>query len=851
MGSDQVVKRNILSVIVFFIGVGFSLASHSAITNWTEGEARLEFQKAASNRVAAIQREVDADLASLKALAAMFRSFDQVSSSEFTEFAQRVLEDETIESMSWVPKVDSDERDFFVKSARRTLPYFEIHDGSGNTVEGRRTYFPVFYKIGGSAEELGEDLAYKPEIKEALDEAGSSDQMVATSRIKLKGDEGSYGFIVYIPIFKNDGSYKKLLGFARGVFDIEALVQQSGKYLDETDVRLKLLDLLAQDPADQLLYNSHKSDADYGDKFRIIQNIRLAKRTWKAVCVPADAPLQRPWQANLVLGFGILISAIFASYLRSLAGRTSQVEQLVELRTAELAEQVSERQEALRRLRRSEEQYRELFEQSQALIWTHSEDGTIRTINPAAANSLGYKPSEMVGENLRSFVIPTERHRFQKYLDRAITSSSDKGLLKLYTKNGATRFWMYHNNAEPDEDSVYVRCHALDVTENQQAERELARLNRKNQLILDSVGEGIYGINLAGECSFANPAAQIHTGYSQTELVAADKTVHEILLHTDQKGRPYNWEDSPTYATLQDGKIRRVTDELMWTKEGGQFPVDYVVTPIIEEDERILGAVVTFQDITERRAIETMKNEFISIVSHELRTPLTSIRGSLGLLASGMLKKFPEKAESMIKIAVENTDRLVRLINDILDIERLESGKVTIEKAPQELKSLMEQAADTMKAMADKAKVTLKTVPLEETVLADSDRILQVLTNLLSNAIKFSPPEGEVTLFGERREEDVLVAVRDVGRGIPEEKLDKIFERFGQVDASDSREKGGTGLGLPICKTIIEQHGGKLWVESTLGEGSTFCFTIPHETAAADSSEEAQEEQSKEAASVD
>ena len=392
---------------------------------------------------------------------------------------------------------------------------------------------------------------------------------------------------------------------------------------------------------------------------------------------------------------------------------------------------------------------------------------------------------------------------------------------------------MYQTSLSQEEKEESVRCHALDVTESQQAERELERLSRRNELILESVGEGIYGINLAGECTFVNPAALEYTGHSRQDLMSAARTMHEILQPRKPDGSDYPWEESASFATLNDGEIRRIAGEDMVRKDGGSFPVDYVVTPIVEDDNRILGAVVTFQDVTERRAVERMKNEFISIVSHELRTPLTSIRGSLGLLASGLLLKFPDKADKMLKIAVENTDRLVRLINDILDIERLESGKVTIEAAELNLGGLMKSASDTMRAMANENKVKLDTKPLDQTVWADSDRILQVLTNLLSNAIKFSEDNGKVRLTATVLDGDeegwVRVEVKDSGRGIPDDKVEKIFERFGQVDASDSREKGGTGLGLPICKTIVEQHGGKLWVESKVGKGSRFMFTLPRE----------------------
>ena len=253
----------------------------------------------------------------------------------------------------------------------------------------------------------------------------------------------------------------------------------------------------------------------------------------------------------------------------------------------------------------------------------------------------------------------------------------------------------------------------------------------------------------------------------------------------------------------------------------------YITTPIRDERDELAGAVVTFNDITERRAVERMKNEFISEVSHELRTPLTSIRGSLGLLAGGMLGPLPEQGRHMLDIAVSNTDRLVRLLNDILDIERMESGTITLERRDCNAADLTTQATDVMQKMADEAGVTLSTTAQTAQLYADPDRILQTLTNLLSNAIKFSPRGGTVWLRAERRGYELRFQVEDQGRGMPADKLESIFERFQQVDASDSREKGGTGLGLPICRSIVQQHGGKIWAEGAEGQGSTFSFTLP------------------------
>ena len=234
-----------------------------------------------------------------------------------------------------------------------------------------------------------------------------------------------------------------------------------------------------------------------------------------------------------------------------------------------------------------------------------------------------------------------------------------------------------------------------------------------------------------------------------------------------------------------------------------------------------------FQDVTRRREVDRMKNEFISVVSHELRTPLTSIRGSLGLLAGGPLRKDPDRADRMLNIALKNTERLVRLINDILDIEKIESGKIALDIQPLDSADLVIQSAATMQAMAETNRVHLEVRPAHGTVYADRDRMLQTLTNLLSNAIKFSKPDSRVSIVSEKRGAGLLFRVRDQGRGIPAHKLQSIFERFQQVDASDSREKGGTGLGLAICRSIVQQHGGAIWVDSTEGKGSEFFVLLP------------------------
>lgn len=251
------------------------------------------------------------------------------------------------------------------------------------------------------------------------------------------------------------------------------------------------------------------------------------------------------------------------------------------------------------------------------------------------------------------------------------------------------------------------------------------------------------------------------------------------------------------------------------------------LSPVLNERQQIASYIGALEDITERRQIRQMKDEFISLVSHELRTPLASIQGSLGLLVSGILDDRPNTAKQMLEIASLDTERLTRLVNNILDLNRLEAGQVEINPQWHQAADLIQQAIDTVRAIAEENEITLSTTKTEVRVWADSDWIVQTLVNLLANGIKFSPPQSTIEITTHNQGKEVLWQIRDRGRGIPAHKLEQIFSRFQQVRFSDGRQQRGTGLGLSICRRIVELHGGRIWAESKPGNGSTFSFTLP------------------------
>lgn len=389
----------------------------------------------------------------------------------------------------------------------------------------------------------------------------------------------------------------------------------------------------------------------------------------------------------------------------------------------------------------------------------------------------------------------------------------------------------FETHAYPSAEGISVYFQA--ITERKQAEEALRTLSTA----LESAVEGISRLDAEGVYVIVNPAYARMLGYQPEELVGVNW--QQTVYPDDRKNLQAAYE-----RMRQDG---RAEVEARAVRKDGTIFDKQIILVKAQSQQQFIGHFCFVKDISDRREVERLKDEFVSIVSHELRTPLTSISAALDLLASGVLQNQPEDAQHMLAIAASNTDRLVRLINDILDIERIESGKVVMTKQVCNATALMNQSVEAVQDIADLAGVTLSVSSVPVRLWADPDRLIQVFTNLLSNAIKFSPGGSTVWLTAEVGDREqgignsegasgfqnlasgpyVLFCVKDHGRGIPADNLESIFERFQQVDASDSRQKGGTGLGLAICRSILQQHGGQIWVESILGAGSTFYVALP------------------------
>jgi PAS domain S-box-containing protein len=355
------------------------------------------------------------------------------------------------------------------------------------------------------------------------------------------------------------------------------------------------------------------------------------------------------------------------------------------------------------------------------------------------------------------------------------------------------------------------------------AHREVQAAGRKLTLFSERAPIAVFEVDPNATILDMNPAAENLFGYAAPELVG--RSCISMLLGPDEREKTEKWWSD----FVQAGKPVTIIGERCQRRDGLELACEWTLTPLADEEERVNSIVLQGRDITQQRAAERVRSEFTSTLSHELRTPLTSILGSLQLLRSGAVGDMDKDQGELVEVAERNGQRLLDLINEVLDIEKIESGRLTLVPEPMALDKLLNESLRLNQGYADRFRANLALhgqVP-GIIVRADRKRLMQVMTNLLSNAAKFSPPNSAVDVTVELRDYLVRVEVSDRGPGIPEAFRPRMFARFAQADSADSRIKGGTGLGLAISKRLVEMMQGRIGFEDREGGGTTFFFELP------------------------
>ena len=489
----------------------------------------------------------------------------------------------------------------------------------------------------------------------------------------------------------------------------------------------------------------------------------------------------------------------------------------------QVAEQIRRDMIELRKLQiHSEDKFRKIFLTSPDAICIYDIiEQKIVDINPIFLELSGYNISEIIGHDYRDLPLVANEHQL-KLIEERMESLGHVRNLELYgvTKSGEIKTVLVCCELIVLDQKNYVLTFIKDISDRQKSETALLESEARFRSSFEDAAIGMAIVNTEGEYIRVNQSLCDLLGYSESELLT--KTFIDIT-HPDDLQKCIN-----LLQKCLTGEINQFQEEKRYLDKQGNIIWSLTSGSLLRnKDQEPIHFIAQIQDVSESHEIEQIKYEFISVVSHEVRTPLTSIKGALGILATGVLDNEPLQKQQMLQIAINNSDRLLDLVNDILTLEGLTSRQMKIDLQWCNLENLAKQTLEDLQPVAANAGITFKSSIPDIQIFADSRSMIQTLTNLLGNAIKFSRPGGIVELSVSVNEQEVLFAVRDQGKGIPTEQLEAIFGRFQQVDVSDARQKGGTGLGLAICKSIVEHHQGRIWAESVLGNGSTFYFTIP------------------------
>lgn len=465
-----------------------------------------------------------------------------------------------------------------------------------------------------------------------------------------------------------------------------------------------------------------------------------------------------------------------------------------------------------------------IVEFSKDAIISKDLDDKITSWNHGAEEIFGYKAKEALGKSVRMIYPSNYVEELNSFADKLKEGESIQDSEAIQIRKDGEKIWTLTTISplENKEAEVVGSCAIIrDITNLKEAAETLRKSEEKFRVFVETTNEWIWSIDRQRKITFSNAGIQSILGYDPETIIGTDIS---LFLAEDERAR---WDNEFSIFVLK--RKGWIGHTYQWKHKNGSIKwLESNAEPILDPTGQVLGFRGADRDITERKNIEKVKNEFISLVSHELRTPLTSIKGSIGLLIGKAQDEFSERSLHLLNIAYDNCERLIRLINDILDIEKMETSKLQFHFQPVDIDEIIKKAVELSQSLAEKFKIRLIIESLSEgaKVYADPDRLMQVVSNLISNAIKFSKPEGQVWINISPSATKIRVSIKDQGIGMTEDFQSHVFEKFSQADSSSKRAMPGTGLGLHISKSIIERLGGTIGFTSKKDQGSTFYFEL-------------------------
>lgn len=464
-----------------------------------------------------------------------------------------------------------------------------------------------------------------------------------------------------------------------------------------------------------------------------------------------------------------------------------------------------------------------IIENSSDVIFALDASGRFQRVSPVAQQLWGYTPDSLLGKDISTLLDSSEQEEIMRNLKLAVDGKTVAPFeCKMIHSSGEERFFLWSARWSVDERVVF--CVAHDLTDRKRERQLLAASEARQRSLFDSLPVGLLTLDTNGVIEEENSAALSMLDASVDKFNG--KRITELfspLQKGEASGATHSASDEFQILIEQ---LRMHSVELRAHRiSGAEFYAEAALTPMsYENTEKLL---LNFQDVSQRHEIEQLKKDFIQMISHDLRTPLTAIDGSITMVLEGVYGTINKKGNERLGQARVGIERLIRLIGDLLDLEKLEEGRLSISPVPVEITGIIGRCIEAVRGFAEQQRVTISVNTERRFVCADPDRIEQVLINLLSNAIKFSRRDSNIEVSVQSEGGSVRLHVDDTGPGVPVHERKRIFEKFKQLDESTDTRVKGSGLGLAICKALVDAHGGEIGVEAASGGGSSFWFTVP------------------------